>query len=83
MDTKVNLLQCQGAELHLEMATDPVVGIIIDVVVHHQTILKLDPINLAWSKYLDTKINLQQCQGAELHFEVALDHVVGNVVGVG
>ena len=30
--------------------------------------------------YLDTKINLLSCQGAELHQEVALDHVVG--VGV-
>jgi len=27
--------------------------------------------------YLDTKINLLQCQGAELHHEVAPDHVVG------
>ena len=30
--------------------------------------------------YLDTKISLLSCQGAELHQEVALDHVVG--VGV-
>ena len=33
------------------------------------------------NKYLDTKSNLLQRQGAELHIEVALDHVVG-VVGV-
>ena len=33
--------------------------------------------------YLDTKNNLLRCQGAELHLEVALDHVVGIVVGVG
>ena len=35
------------------------------------------------NKYLDTKINLLQCQGAELHIDVALDHVVAIVVGVG
>ena len=33
--------------------------------------------------YLDSKINLLQCHGAELHPEVALDHVDGIVVGVG
>ena len=33
--------------------------------------------------YLDTKIILLQCQEAELHLEVALDHVIGSVVGVG
>ena len=33
--------------------------------------------------YLDTKINLIQCQGVELHLEVALDHIVGIVLGVG
>ena len=42
--------------------------------------------------YLDTKINLLQCQRGELHLEVALnhrgaevalDHVVGIVLGVG
>ena len=32
--------------------------------------------------YLDTRINLPQCQGAEVHLEVALDHVVGIVLGV-
>ena len=34
--------------------------------------------------YLDTKINLLRCQGAELHLEVALDPVIsiGVVVGV-
>ena len=32
--------------------------------------------------YLDIKINLVQCQGAEVHLEVNLDHVVGIVVGV-
>ena len=35
------------------------------------------------NKYLDTKINLLRCQGAEFHLEVALDHVVGMVLGVG
>ena len=33
--------------------------------------------------YLDTKINLERCQGAELHFEVGLDPVDGIAVGVG
>ena len=33
--------------------------------------------------YLDTKINLLQSQESELHLEVALDHAVGSVVGVG
>ena len=37
--------------------------------------------------YLDTKINLLQCQGAELHLEVALDHrgaevALDHVVGI-
>ena len=33
--------------------------------------------------YLDTKIYLLRCQEAKLHSEVALDHVIGIVVGVG
>ena len=33
--------------------------------------------------YLATKIKLVECQGAELHLELALDHVVGIVLGVG
>ena len=32
--------------------------------------------------YLDTKINLLRCQGADLPLEVALDHVGGGAVGV-
>ena len=40
-------------------------------------------LSMVKNKYLDTKINLLQCQGAELHIEVALDHVVAIVVGVG
>ena len=28
LDTKSNLLRCQGSELHLEVALDPVVGIV-------------------------------------------------------
>ena len=35
------------------------------------------------NKYLDLKINLLSFQGAKLHLEVVLDHVVGIVVGVG
>ena len=34
------------------------------------------------NKFLDTKSNLLQRQGAELHIEVALDHVLAIVVGV-
>ena len=33
--------------------------------------------------YLATKTKLLQCQGVELHLEVALDHIVGIVLGVG
>ena len=40
-------------------------------------------LNMVKNIYLDTKINLQRCQGAELHLEVALDHFVGVVGGVG
>ena len=29
------------------------------------------------NRYLDTKISLLRCLGAELHLQVALDHVVG------
>ena len=38
-----------GIELHLEVALDPVVGIVIGVEVH-LTVLKPLPINSAWSK---------------------------------
>ena len=38
-----------GAELHLEVALDPVVGIVLVVGVQ-LTVLKPDPINSAWSK---------------------------------
>ena len=31
---------------------------------------------MAKNKYLDTKINIPRCQGAELHLEVILDRVV-------
>ena len=33
--------------------------------------------------YVDTKIGLLWCQGAVLHLEVALDPVIGIVIGVG
>ena len=49
LDTKINLLWCLGAELQLEVALDPVVGIVIGVEVH-LTVLKPLPINSAWSK---------------------------------
>ena len=32
LDTKINFLRCQGAESHLEVALDPVVGIVVGVV---------------------------------------------------
>ena len=34
LDTKINCLQCHGAELHLEVALGPVVGIAVGVGVH-------------------------------------------------
>ena len=49
LDTKINLLRCQGAELHLEVALDPVVSI-IDGVGVHRAVLKPVPINSAWLK---------------------------------
>ena len=49
LDTKINLLWCQGAEIHLEVVLDPVVGIVVDVGVH-VTVLKPVLINSAWSK---------------------------------
>ena len=49
LDTKINLLRCQGAELHLEVAVDHVVDIVVGVGVH-LTVLKPVPINSAWSK---------------------------------
>ena len=49
LDTKINLLWCQGAELHIEVALDHVVGIVVVVGVH-LTVLKPVPINSAWSK---------------------------------
>ena len=49
LDTKINILRCQGAELHLEVGLDPVVGIVVGVGVHW-AVLKPVPINSAWSK---------------------------------
>ena len=49
IDTKINILKCQGAELHLEVDLDPVVGIVIGVGVH-LAVLKPVPINSALSK---------------------------------
>ena len=47
--TKIKLLQCQGAELHLEVALDHVAGI-VDGVGVDRVVLKPVPINSAWSK---------------------------------
>ena len=49
MDTKINLLQCQAAELHLDVALDHAVGI-VDGVGVHLAVLKPVPINSTWSK---------------------------------
>ena len=49
LDTKINILRCQGAELHLEVGLDPVVGLVVGVGVHWE-VLKPVPINSAWSK---------------------------------
>ena len=49
LNTKISLVRCQGAELHLEVALDPVVGIVIDVGIQ-LIVLKPVAINSAWSK---------------------------------
>ena len=49
LDIKINLLQCQGADLHLEVTVDHAVGIVAGVGVH-RVVLKPVPINSAWSK---------------------------------
>ena len=49
LDTKINLLQCKWAELHLEVALDHIVGIFLWVVVY-RAVLKPIPINSAWLK---------------------------------
>ena len=49
LDTKINLLQSQESELHLEVALDHFVGSVVGVGVH-LAVLKHDPVNSAWSK---------------------------------
>ena len=49
IDTKINLLQCQAAELHLDVALDHAVGI-VDGAGVHLVVLKPVPINSTWSK---------------------------------
>ena len=49
LDIKINLEQCQGAMVHLEVNLDHVVGIVAGVGVH-KVVLKPVPINSAWSK---------------------------------
>ena len=49
LDTKINLLRCQGGELHLEVALDHAAGIVLGVGVYW-AVLKPVPINSAWSK---------------------------------
>merc|ERR1712237_64159 len=49
MCTKINLVRCQGAELHLEGGRVPVV-VIVGGVGLHRTVPKPVPINSAWSK---------------------------------
>ena len=50
LDTKINLLLCQGPGFHLEVALDHVVAIVVGVVGVHLAVLKPVPINSAWSK---------------------------------
>ena len=52
MDTKINFLQCQAAELHLDVALDHDVGVVVGIVGVgvHLAVLKPVPINSAWSK---------------------------------
>ena len=47
LDTKINLLQCQGADLELEVDLNHGVGVVVGV---HSTVLKPVPINCAWLK---------------------------------
>ena len=49
LDTKINLLRCQAAELHLDVVQDHVVSIVVGVGVH-LAVLKPVPINSAWWK---------------------------------
>ena len=82
LNTKI-VLNCEKVELHLhlEVALDLVVGIVVGV---HLTFLKSVLINSEWSKtYIWTKIILLYCQEAELHFEVVQDLFVCIVFGVG
>ena len=72
LDTKINLLQCKGAELHLEVTLDHAVGIVLGVSGSSET--NSHQLSIVKNIYLNTKINLLQCKGAELHLEVALDH---------
>ena len=46
------------------------------------SVTSFNQLSIVKNIYLDTKINLLQCKWAELHLEVALDHVVGIVLGV-
>ena len=57
------------------MVLDTVARIVVGVCVH-LTLLKYVPINSVKNVYLDTKINLLRCQGADLHIEVGPDPVV-------
>ena len=49
LETKINLLLCQRAELHLEVALDQVIGSVVGVGVHLE-VLKHVPVNSAWPK---------------------------------
>ena len=49
LDTKINILLRKGAEIHLEVAMDPLVGIVIGIGVH-LIVLKPIPINSGWSE---------------------------------
>ncbi len=49
LDTKIILLNFQGAELHLEVDLGPNVGIVFSIDAH-LAVLIFVPINSAWSK---------------------------------
>ena len=59
------------------MALDHVVGIVVGVGVHLTVLSCPNQLSMVKNIYLDTKIYLLSCQGADLHLEVALDHAVG------
>ena len=72
LDTKINLLQCQGAELHLKVGLDPVVGSVVGVgrwCTFFSSDTCSNQLSMVKNIYMDTKINLLQCQRAGFSVE--------------